>query len=408
MTLKPFSPKSKKILCFLVLALILISAVFTGCKSKSPVPSDTETDTKIEDSDKNTEEKDSAPDSSEKEDTPEEEVPKSLPYVDPLTGLPCEKDYTSLRPIAVMINNIKQAIPQYGISEADILYECTVEGGITRLMGVFPDYASLPLLGSVRSSRDYYIDLAQAHDALYAHCGGSPDAYTAISTRKIQNIDGVNGSKAASDAYWKDPERVRNMGYEHASMTNGEKMAQAVEALGYRTELSEGFTQPLQFAETDAVRNGDKVLSLNVEFSFYAQSFFSYDPVRTAYIKGQYGKVHIDAGTGYPLTFKNILLLSATYRNIAGDEKNRLDLNFTGTGKGYYISNGEKTDIVYKKPDRQTPYRLYEADGETPLLLNPGKTYIGIIGGLSSVTLSEEPDARLTEQSETNRKDSIA
>lgn len=390
---------TKRRLCLLLLLFAATLFLF-GCGKKETTAPETKPDSDVTDAKTDTEVKDEpakdneTQDEENKDETPAEE----LPYIDPLTGLPCADDYSRLRPIAVMINNIKQAIPQYGISEADILYECTVEGGITRLMAVFPDYTALPLLGSVRSSRDYYIDLAEAHDALYAHCGGSPDAYTAISQRKIQNIDGVNGSKAASDAYWKDPDRVRSMGYEHASMTNGEKMAQAINALGYRTELADGFSQPLKFTSADTPRDGEKVLSLNAEFSFYAQSFFSYDPARTCYIKGQYGKEHIDAGTGYPLSFKNILILSATYRNIAGDEKNRLDLNFTGTGKGYYITNGEKIDIVYKKPDRETPYTLYEADGETPLLLNPGKTYIGITNGLSCVTLSEETDKRLDTQ----------
>ncbi len=318
-----------------------------------------------------------------------------LPYIDPLTGLPCAQDYSTRRPLAVMINNIRQAIPQRGISEADILYECLVEGGITRLMAIFPDYTALPTLGSIRSSRDYYVDLAQAHDALYAHCGGSDDAYTTLSARHIDNIDGVNGSSAAASAYVKDPERVKNMGYEHASMTDGAKMAQAIDALSYRTELSDGFTQPLRFSENDRALAGSVALSLNVKFSAYAQSFFSYDANRTNYLKGQYGDKHIDANNGYTLSFKNILLLSANYSDIAGDEKHRLNLDFTGSGKGYIFCNGTMTEIVWKKPDRQTQYELFEADGQTPLTLNPGKTYIGIVNGLSAVTVSDTLDERL-------------
>lgn len=322
--------------------------------------------------------------------------PEPLPYIDPLTSLACSQDYSTRRPIAVMINNIRQAIPQHGISDADILYECLVEGGITRLMAIFPDYRALPTLGSIRSSRDYYIDLAQAHDALYAHCGGSDDAYSAISARHIDNIDGVNGSGAAASAYRKDPDRVKNMGYEHASMTDGDSMSGAIDALGYRTELSDSFTQPLRFAESDRALTGNTALSLNVKYSAYAQSFFSYDATRTNYLKGQYNDRHIDANNGYTLSFKNVVLLSANYSDIAGDEKHRLNLDFTGSGKGYWFSNGTQVEIVWKKPDRQSPYTLYEADGQTPLYLNAGKTYIGIIGSLGNVTVSDTVDERLT------------
>ena len=43
------------------------------------------------------------------------------------------------RPIAIMINNIENAIPQSGIGQADILYEFVVEGGITRMLAIYND-----------------------------------------------------------------------------------------------------------------------------------------------------------------------------------------------------------------------------------------------------------------------------
>ena len=42
----------------------------------------------------------------------------------PLTGLRVDDDYaTTHRPVGVMINNLKAALPQYGLAQADILYE---------------------------------------------------------------------------------------------------------------------------------------------------------------------------------------------------------------------------------------------------------------------------------------------
>ena len=57
------------------------------------------------------------------------------------------------RPIAVMLNNISDAMPQCDIGKADIVYEMKVEGGITRLLGIFNDYSNLEKLGSVCSCR---------------------------------------------------------------------------------------------------------------------------------------------------------------------------------------------------------------------------------------------------------------
>ena len=52
------------------------------------------------------------------------------------------------RPLAVMINNIENAIPQSGIGQADILYEFVVEGGITRMLAIYSDYSNLEKVGS--------------------------------------------------------------------------------------------------------------------------------------------------------------------------------------------------------------------------------------------------------------------
>ena len=62
----------------------------------------------------------------EPEPEPEPEVPSGM---NPLTGLPMEPEYENRRPAAVMLNNLKAAQPQLGISQADIIYEVPVEGG---------------------------------------------------------------------------------------------------------------------------------------------------------------------------------------------------------------------------------------------------------------------------------------
>ena len=56
-------------------------------------------------------------------------------YVSPAIG--------QRRPVAVMLNNIQAAVPQAGIANAGVVYEAPVEGGITRLMGIFEDYDNL-------------------------------------------------------------------------------------------------------------------------------------------------------------------------------------------------------------------------------------------------------------------------
>ena len=74
----------------------------------------------------------------------------------PLTGKYISKKQAKRRPVALMYNNIINAIPHSGISNADVIYEVPVEGAITRLMGIFDNYDKLKKMGSVRSCRIYY------------------------------------------------------------------------------------------------------------------------------------------------------------------------------------------------------------------------------------------------------------
>lgn len=94
------------------------------------------------------------------------------------------------RPIAVMIDNNINAMPQAGLLEADLVYEIIVEGGETRMMAVLKG-KDVEKIGPVRSSRHYFLDYALENDAIYVHFGWSPQAESDISTMGVNNINGL-------------------------------------------------------------------------------------------------------------------------------------------------------------------------------------------------------------------------
>ena len=105
--------------------------------------------------------------------TPE---PTPTPYngpVSPLSGLPMGEEWVNRRPVAVMLNNLKEALPQLGQSSADIIYEVPAEGGITRMLGVYQSLDGVGTIGSIRSARPYYLELALGHDAIFLHAGAA-------------------------------------------------------------------------------------------------------------------------------------------------------------------------------------------------------------------------------------------
>lgn len=382
--------KIKNILA-VILASALTTATLASCnKTDNTDTPGAETESVVNNSEGVTDSKENT-EADNTEDNPEENVAvpeKSTVFKNALTGLETTEYLSTQRPLAIMFNNIYAALPQVGISKVDVLYEITVEGAITRLMGVVTDWATLPTIGSVRSSRDYFIDISDAHNAIYVHAGGSDYAYSVLWERGTDRIDGTNGGYASGAAFYRDPERMKTMATEHTLVTNGEKLAVAIGKNNFQTTYKDGFAAPFTFADESFVPDGTDANYVYIPFSFYAQSYLDYDASKNVYMKGQYlgtrssldkhSSPHIDGSTGSQLEFTNILIMSA-YHSGALDDKGRISVNFTGTGEGCYITRGKAKPIVWKKESRTSGYKLYEKDGTTELVMNPGKTYAAIV-----------------------------
>lgn len=296
-------------------------------------------------------------------------------FINPMTGLACSREEAERRPIAVMINNIKKAQPQYGISEADIIYECNAEGGVNRLMALFSDYASVPTVGSVRSARDYFVNIATMHDAVFVHAGGASDAYGYIRDHSVENIDGVNGGGTEGKTFWRDKDRMNKMGYEHSLMTSGENIASTMSKLGFsdkrsRTETMYRFNAtavPLEYATTFS--------HVSIPHSNSITAEFDYNPDDGLFYRSQFGKEHIDAQTGKQLSFTNVVLIFTKQK--VTDEKGRLDVKLTGGGDGYYLYGGRYIPIKWERNSEKELISLKNVDG-SDLLLNPGKSFISV------------------------------
>ncbi len=305
---------------------------------------------------------------------PSEEPVYSGPF-NPLTGLPVEEDISQKRPYAIMLNNIKAALPQYSVSQADIIYEMLAEGGITRMLGVYQDISGMGAIGSVRSSRDYYLDLAQGLDAIYIHGGGSPKAYEQIEARGVPAIDGIKGQYASM--FYRDAYRMQNVAYEHSLFTSGELIQEYAGTYGYRMEHEDGYTCNMAFAD-EVLPDGGSASSVQVNFSSYKTGLFEYDPESGLYMVSEYGAPYVDGETGEQVSVKNVLVLFCEMYTIAGDSSGRMAANLVGSGSGYFACNGQYCAIQWQKASYASPFVYTLADG-SPLVFARGTSYINIL-----------------------------
>ncbi len=311
-------------------------------------------------------------------------------YKSALTGLPVEDEAAqNRRPVAIMINNIKKALPQYGISNAGIVFEALAEGGITRLLAVFDDVSGISQIGTIRSARPYYLDFAQSVDAVYVHIGGSPEAYSQIKSRNMDSYDLIEGRY--NSMYWRDKARIQQSGYEHSVFTSGERIMAQIEKDNVRMTRDSGYKSAFNFSD-DADYSGTDATKITAVFSSYKTGTYTYDKANGFYRIGQYGTSHTDALSGVQLAFKNIFILRMNSYVIKGDTAGRLRFDSTGSGTGKYFVNGTATDITWKRDGKSSPFKLYTTDGkELPVV--PGDNYIAIVPLDADVTVTGDAPA---------------
>lgn len=285
-----------------------------------------------------------------------------------------EPEYENLRPIAIMLNNIKKAQPQLGISQADIVYEVPVEGGITRMLALYQTVEDVGTLGSVRSARPYFVELALGHDAIYVHAGGSQEAYSDLRSWKVDHMDGVRGADDAK-IFWRDPDRRKNNGYEHSLITSGEKILEYLGKGKIETEHASGWNSLQAFREGGAPA-GETAEHVKVKFSSYKTGTFDYDAASGKYLVGQYGKEHVDGATGDQVSATNVLVLKTSMAVL--DDVGRLRVQTTGEGEGLYFCGGKTAPIHWSRADRNSAFAYTLEDGSA-LALAQGNSYVCVI-----------------------------
>lgn len=293
-----------------------------------------------------------------------------------LTGEWIDEKIAAQRPYAVMIGNTVDALPQYGISSADVIYEVPVEASYTRLMAIFQDITGLEKIGSVRSCRHYFIYFAKEFDAIYTHYGQAVYAEPILEQDDVNNINGMDSSVEGITFY-----RDENRKAPHNAFTSEEGLRAGTEKKGYRTEYADTYQGHYQFAEDDApveLKDGQDALVVSPGY-FVNKSWFVYNEETGLYDRYEFKKEQIDAATEEQLHTKNILVQYCDWE--FKDENGYLDIRTIPSGKageGKYITNGKMIDVTWTKEDENSPARYFDADGNE-ITINQGKTWVCIV-----------------------------
>lgn len=312
-------------------------------------------------------------------------APEPEIIVNRLTGLDdLSEEAIGKRPVAVMINNLKGALPQYGVSDADLMFEMLVEGGITRMMAVYADYTKIPEVCSVRSCRYYFPIFAHGLDAVY-FCFGSNETLGTPTLKRI-GIDYIDGNQIIdSTVFARDPERQKKYSSEHTAYLKGQNMPEILKSYDIRSDYLEKKDTPIfKFNSGKKITKGDTDCDkVTLKFSNSYYSTFTYDKESKTYKKQHSGNAHMDQRSGEQLSYTNVFVLETEVSSYNGGPLVQIDWK---GGTGYYISNGKSQKITWEKKSESANIKVYAENGKQ-LKVNPGKSYIGVIDA-GSTTIS--------------------
>ena len=258
-------------------------------------------------------------------------------------------------------------------------------------MAIFKD-KNVSTIGPVRSSRHYFLDYALENDAIYTHYGWSTYAQSDISALKINNINGLTDETP----FWRD----KTIQAPHNVFTSLNKIKSSALEKNYKLttnnwknfnynpkeiNLNEKFeSTPSQENESETKNYVLRANNISMNYSNSQIRSYQYDSTNKYYLRFMNGASHNDKETGENLHYKNVII-EKVY-NYSIDSYGRQDLTTTGTGEGYFVTDGYAVPINWTKSSRSAKTKYTYKNGEE-IELNDGNTFIQIIPTSSDIII---------------------
>ena len=297
----------------------------------------------------------------------------------PLTGELVEKPANlQRRPIAIKISNAPASYtrPQSGLNEADLVFEHTTEGNLTRFTAIF--YSKTPeKIGPVRSARLIDIELPAMYDAALAYSGSS---------------NGVAAKLRASDfyprilyAYDKGFYRTgENKPIEHTLYANPELLWETLTEKGQN--IPPTFTTTNVFSE-EVPEGGTAANGVSIDYNWTLVNW-RYDGASGRYLRWADGEIHADGNTGEQVSATNVIVISPFHAfdgNIC-EQANQdgtcaaqsVEVQLWGTGSGAVFRDGHRYEVIWHREHRNDSLTFTDSSGE-PFPLKIGNSWIQVV-----------------------------
>ncbi|MEP7763517.1 DUF3048 domain-containing protein [Sanguibacter sp. 25GB23B1] len=286
-----------------------------------------------------------------------------------LTGV-AATDIVARPALAVKIENSKEARPQTGLENADVVWEEMVEGGVTRYIAVY--HSQVPeTVGPIRSVRPMDSNIIAPLRGLMAFSGGQPgfvQSVSAVGLQVISHDGGASGFYRASGR--RAPHNVYGTPATFLSQADTEHSAPPAPEFVFARDA----------AQATAVVAGAPTNAVSITMSRYSQPSWTWDGASGSFLRSEAGTPAVSAD-GVRLAATNVVVMSMSMYNTgtvdpAGSPVPETEV--VGTGPALVATGGMSVAATWSKASPADPFVLTAADG-TPVTLAPGGTWVELV-----------------------------
>ncbi|MEA4907275.1 MAG: DUF3048 domain-containing protein [Chloroflexi bacterium] len=325
-------------------------------------------------------------------------APASVAAINPLTGLQVE-DAAVLdrRPLIIKVENLpREHRPQWGLNQADHVYEYYTEEGSTRFAAVFYGQEA-GQVGPIRSARFFDIQLMQMYKGIFIFGSAYEDLLTALFSSDFSSRLLLEEPDSCPAICRYDPNETNLL------MANTTALRPYIQERGI--DDSGQNLSGLAFSPQPP-ENLQNAPQIYVRYSAAIYNRWDYDPASNRYLRFSdadndltwenevYAQL-TDKLSGEPVSADNLVILYANYVEVVKTEESEVyDIDLNGDGNAYVARDGKIYAAHWQRPKMDDLVTLTTEDGQ-PFPLKPGRTWFEVIG-LSSRIKQEGETWRFT------------
>lgn len=293
----------------------------------------------------------------------------------PLRGTQApNRDATRVRPIVVRVGNDLEARPVSGLTNADMVWEMLVEGGITRYALVYHSEAANQI-GPVRSARLSDIHYMPMFRGILANVGAQGTVLQRIrdaaKSGRFVLVDQIEhaaaydriASRRAPQNVYTSTTRLRE-----ASGDNG-----AVDVPAFPFDgLVKGTVSTTSAPATTVTLN----------YVAPQRAVYTYDAAAGGYKRVQAGQPTRDGAGGRDVVATNVVVIKTDITEVPGIVEDQfgslsLEVRSTGTGPVLVFREGQRFEGTWTRQGDEA-YKFTDASG-APIALKPGQTWVHVV-----------------------------